>query len=130
MKRRCYDTHTRQYSNYGGRGICVCDEWLNSFERFYEWSIKNNYDETKSLDRINVNGNYCPENCRWATIKEQANNKRNNITLEYNGKSLTLKQWSEQNEVHVKYTTLLKRYHLGWSTKDILFKEVNNNEIN
>lgn len=130
MKRRCYDTKLKGYNDYGGRGISVCDEWLNNFESFYQWAIANGYDETKSIDRINVNGNYCPDNCKWSTSKEQANNKRNNIILEYNGKSLTLKQWSEQDEVRIKYGTLLRRYHLGWDVEDILFKEVNNNEIN
>ena len=67
--------------NYGGRGITVCDEWKNSFESFYEWAMSNGYREDLTIDRINVNGNYEPSNCRWATIAEQQANKRSNLEI-------------------------------------------------
>lgn len=81
MKNRCYNKNAYNYSYYGGRGITICDDWLNDFMTFYDWAINSGYKEGLSIDRIDVNGNYEPNNCRWKTSKQQCNNKRNNIKL-------------------------------------------------
>ena len=107
MKQRCSDPKDIKYKNYGGRGITVCKEWENSFEKFYNWSIENKYSSELTLDRKDNNGNYSPENCRWATVKEQNNNKRNNRLVSYNGKTMTVSQWAEISGI--RYDTLLSR---------------------
>lgn len=94
MKRRCYNKQEKGYKNYGGRGISVCDEWKSSFQNFKIWAMENGYRQGLSIDRIDVNGNYCPENCRWADSKTQANNTTANRILEYNEEKHTLAEWS------------------------------------
>lgn len=93
MRRRCNDTKRRSYKSYGGRGIKVCSAWEEDFINFYNWSIENGYKEDLSLDRIDVNGNYEPSNCRWATNKEQGNNTRRNRLFTINGETKTLSEW-------------------------------------
>lgn len=105
MKRRCNDPNNPAYKNYGGRGISVCKEWEKSFTAFYDWAINHGYTEELTIDRIDVNGNYCPDNCQWITLSEQAANRRMNLNIEYHGKTQNLKQWCD--ELHLDY----KRTH-------------------
>lgn len=122
MKERCYREKHSHYKNYGGRGIKVCEKWKNDFVEFKEWAINNGYRENLTLDRINVNGNYEPSNCRWATQKEQHNNTRKNHYIQYKGKTYTISQLSEL--VGRKYTTLKERIKAGWSIEDAVSKPV------
>lgn len=83
MKNRCYNKDNNRYQYYGKRGIVVCDEWLNDFQAFYEWAMNNNYKENLTIDRIDPNGNYTPDNCRWADIATQNRNTRQNRYIKY-----------------------------------------------
>lgn len=119
MKNRCCNKNDKCYSDYGGRGIKICQEWLASFDTFYNWAMKNNYQEGLSIDRIDVNGNYEPSNCRWITQKQQCNNTRRNVYLTYKGKTQTMKQWAE--ELNISYGNISKRHYRGWSDIECLF---------
>lgn len=109
MKRRCYDERRLEYKNYGGRGIEICQEWKNSFEAFRDWATENGYTDELTIDRIDVNGNYEPSNCRWVTLKEQANNMRTNTMVTYKGETKTLAQWAES--FGINYHTLVTRLY-------------------
>ena len=87
MCKRCYDENSRYYYNYGGRGISICEEWqdIDGYYRFKEWAEQNGYQEGLTIDRIDNNGDYCPENCSWETMKHQSNNKRNNRRFTIDG---------------------------------------------
>lgn len=115
-KSRCYNQRYEAHKNYGTRGITVCDEWKNNFMSFYNWAINNGYRDDLTLDRINNNGDYEPSNCRWVTIGEQADNRRNSRRITYGRKTQTLKQWS--NELGLDYKLLYNRlYKLKWSVE-------------
>ena len=118
MKRRCYDERDHAYKNYGQRGISVCKEWLESFACFKEWAEGSGYQDGLSLERSDNSKGYCPENCKWATAKEQANNRRSNVNLTYNGQTRTLKQWSEVTGL--SYNTLWWRWKTGWDVPSLL----------
>jgi hypothetical protein len=96
MKSRCYNPNTPKYHNHGGRGISVCDEWLDKEQgliNFYEWAMQNNYSDNLTLDRIDNNGNYNPHNCKWSTYEEQNFNRRNNRLFTINGETKSAKEW-------------------------------------
>lgn len=108
MKARCYNKSDARYADWGGRGITVCDQWKNSFEAFYEWAMENGYQKELSIDRIDNNGNYCPENCRWATPKEQSRNRRSNVNITIGNSTRTLTEWCEI--FHVDYANVSAKY--------------------
>lgn len=118
---RCENPNSTGYLCYGGRGIQVCNEW-HDFSKFYKWAIDNGYTDELSIDRIDVNGNYCPENCRWATMKEQGNNRRNNHYVSIGDERHTLKEWSEISGV--PYGTISNRLSNGWNVQDAIFIKV------
>ncbi|MDU1278356.1 MAG: hypothetical protein E6342_15765 [Clostridium sp.] len=111
MRQRCYNTNNKDFYNYGAKGIKVCDEWLKDFSEFYRWSMENGYAESLSIDRIDPYGNYEPSNCRWATIQEQANNKKNTIYVEVDGSTYTLTELS--NLYGIRRETIEMRYLRG-----------------
>ena len=94
MHRRCYGENTKAYKDYGGRGISICKEW-SEFGPFREWALSSGYRDDLTIDRINVNGDYCPENCRWATVKQQANNRRSNHKISFNEETHTISEWAD-----------------------------------
>lgn len=122
MKRRCYTKTKDSYPLYGGRGIEVCDEWKSDFMAFYEWSMSNGYDDNLTIDRIDVNGNYCPENCRWVDFYTQNNNKRDNVVLKYNNEVHTVAEWARISGINER--TLRGRLKRGYSIKDAFEKVV------
>lgn len=123
IKKRCFNPKEPCYSHYGARGITICDDWLHDFSAFEQWSLANGYSDTLTIDRIDNNGNYCPENCRWITHDEQQRNRSNNVRVEHNGESKTISEWSRLLGISDK--TLYKRYdsaikHKGFCIYDDL----------
>lgn len=120
MKQRCFNKNRKEYKNYGGRGVRVCEEWISDFINFYNWSIENGVDLDLSIDRIDVNGNYEPDNCRWITFREQQNNKRYNHLLTFEGESKTIAEW--ERELGYKKGVLRMEIHRGKTLDEIMNK--------
>lgn len=121
MKRRCYNPEEKFYKDYGGRGIKVCDEWMDKKEghsNFQKWAVENGWEEGRSIDRIDVNGNYEPSNCRWATPEEQANNRRNNNYVTINGVTKTTSEWARQ--IGISQNAFTGRINSGWTGEELL----------
>ena len=116
MKTRCLNSNCPEYVHYGERGITICDEWLISFKVFY--ADMGTRPAGTTLERIDNNGNYCPENCRWATVTEQARNRRSSLYLTYKGESCCLEEWSIRSGIG--QSTLSQRLKLGWSVERTL----------
>lgn len=128
LKKRCNDT---SYKYYGGRGITVCPEWQNDFMNFYDWAINNGYDENAkrgecTIDRIDVNGNYEPLNCRWVDYKTQMNNTRFNHLLEFEGQIHTTSEWAKIKGIN--RGTIYSRLKLGWSIEKTLTQTIQKHE--
>ena len=118
IKTRCCNDHSPQYTNYGGRGITVCDEWKSNFQAFYDWSISHGYADNLTIDRKDNNAGYSPDNCRWVTMAEQCDNRRNNHIVTIDGQKKTLLQWSKQ--FNINYQTVQDRLKRGWNEIDAL----------
>jgi hypothetical protein len=114
MRQRCSNPKCINYKNYGGKGVQVCTEW-EDFQTFYDWAMLNGYAEYLTIDRVDVNGNYEPSNCRWVSYKVQANNKRNSKFLELNGVSHTIAEWGDITGI--PKGTIWLRLKKGWSVE-------------
>lgn len=117
IQRCCNDRERYEWAKYGGRGITVCDEW-RKYEPFRDWAMTNGYRDDLSIDRIDPNGNYCPDNCRWATIYEQNNNKRTSKVIVFAGESGTVRQFADK--YGLVYSCLYARLQNGWSIEKAL----------
>ena len=115
IKKRCNNSNNK---DYGGRGIKVCDAWLNDFMSFYDWAYENGYQEDLTIDRIDVDGDYEPSNCRWATVKQQQRNKRNNRYFTINGDKRCLSEWCEM--YNINYSKVQVRLKYGWTIREAL----------
>lgn len=117
MINRCENEKWRYFCNYGGRGISVCEEW-HDFDKFASWALRHGYAENLSIDRIDNDGNYCPENCKWSTKIEQENNKRTSRKVEIDGKVLNLCKWCEI--YGISPVTVQSRLRYGWGIEDAI----------
>lgn len=119
MKKRCYNQNSKSYKYYGERGVIICDEWLNDFMVFHDWSISHGYKDNFTIDRIDVNGNYEPNNCRWVDMKTQNRNSRHNRNYTINGETHCLSEWCEK--LNLKYKNIIQRINkYGWSINEAL----------
>lgn len=118
IKNRCLNPNENCYPSYGGRGISICPEWMD-YSIFKEWALNNGYQEDLTIDRIDVNGNYTPSNCRWIPFILQARNKRTNKIIEINGEKKLMIDWVKESPVYP--STVYDRIHKGWSIEDALF---------
>ena len=122
MKKRCYNKNVKRYKNYGALGVIVCDSRRNNFINFYDWCISNGYSENLELDRIDVLGNYEPNNCRWATRQEQTSNTRRNVYVWYNDRKITLSQLYRDANIPISKTHTVRRriIEYGWSVEEAI----------
>lgn len=116
MKSRCNYQKNKRFKDYGERGVVVCEAWSDSFESFRDWALSNGYRDDLTLDRIDVNGDYSPENCRWASVYVQANNKRNNRRISVGGETHTVAEWSRI--MGINDGTIRARLKKGWTEYD------------
>ena len=121
MKRRCNNPYDNAYHCYGARGICVCDDWMQSYEVFRDWALQNGYSDSLSIDRIDYNGNYEPSNCRWTDSVGQANNRSTNLFITYNNETHSAMEWARIYDI--PYQRLIQRIHYGWDFEKIITQE-------
>lgn len=123
MKARCYNINCKKYPNYGAKGIIICEKWKTDFDTFYDWAMSNGYQNDLTIDRIDVNGNYEPDNCRWTNSKVQANNRTNNHLITFRKETHTLTQWAKM--LGLNRSTLWYRLKRGWTIKRALTTPTN-----
>lgn len=118
IKTRCFNHKSTNYRHYGGRGITMCGEWRSDFMIFYEWALESGYAKGLTIDRINNDGGYEPNNCRWVTMKEQCRNRRSSLIIEYKGVKKTASEWVEEYGVPRKIFD--NRRRRGWNIERCL----------
>ena len=117
IQRCCNDRERYEWEKYGGRGITIYEEW-RKYEAFRDWALSNGYSDNLTIDRIDVNGDYCPNNCRWATVYEQNNNKKTSKYISFNGETGTVREFADK--YRLAYSCLYERLKLGWSIEEAL----------
>ena len=123
MRARCYNCNDSEYKNYGGRGISVCDEWKDNYLSFSQWAKESGYNDKLTIDRIDVNGNYCSQNCKWSNSIEQANNKRNSSFITYKEETKTIAEWAKF--LNIPYITLYSRLkYYNWPIEKAFTKPI------
>lgn len=120
MKGRCYCKTNDAYKDYGGRNIDICDKWKNDFSLFAEWAYSNGYSDELTIDRIDNDKGYSPENCRWVVSGVQANNRRSNVKVTYNGETHNVTEWARIMGKNSK--TVFSRIYSGWDPVDAITK--------
>lgn len=118
MKKRCYNPRHESYKYYGAKGVVVCDEWLHDFDAFKAWAMSHGYNDALTIDRIDCDGDYTPDNCRWTTPREQAFNRSTNNYLTFDGKTMSMMEWALA--LGMSYKTLTRRVHHGWPVERAL----------
>lgn len=124
IKQRCFNPKNKNYHNYGGRGITICEQWKDNFVCFQQWALSSGYEDNLTIDRIEVNGNYEPNNCRWLTRGEQQNNKRDTHRFNINGEILTIRDVSERYNIDLEL--IRHRISAGYTIEEILANETKN----
>jgi hypothetical protein len=125
MKNRCHNPRTPRFDDYGGRGITVCDEWKDDFQAFYDWAMSNGYSGDLTIDRIDNDKGYSPDNCRWATRVMQGNNSRHNHMITFNGETRSLSDWGRLFGLSFHLlSNRINRY--GWTIERALTTPISN----
>ena len=127
MKARCYRPSHPWYHRYGARGIAVCSEWKDSFVNFFNWAMSHGYTDKLSIDRVNNDGNYCPENCRFVTQREQIRNRSNSRKTTIYGETKSLKEWAD--EYGLEYQTVYRRWEHGKRGESLIVPPMRNTAL-
>lgn len=127
LQNRCYNEKCQAYKNYGARGITVCDEWRNSYSAFEKWAYSNGYSCDLTIDRVNVNLGYSPDNCRWITKSQQCQNRTTNVFIFYNGEKHSLAEWAKIMNMSV--TTFWSRVNSPLATEERIFRKESNKKL-